>query len=50
MVVECKAVTHFAPVHSSQLIAYLRATGIKVGVLLNFNEAHLRDGIRRHVL
>jgi GxxExxY protein len=50
MVVECKAVTRFAPVRSSQLIPYLRATGIKVGVLLNFNEAHLRDGIRRHVL
>jgi GxxExxY protein len=49
VIVECKAVTCFAPVHSAQLVSYLRASGLRVGLLLNFNDAHLRDGIRRHV-
>jgi GxxExxY protein len=50
LIVECKAVTTILPLHSAQLLAYLRATGIRVGLILNFNEAHLRNGIRRHVV
>lgn len=47
LVVELKAVKAFEDVHYAQLRAYLRATGAKVGLLLNFNDATL--GIKRIV-
>jgi len=50
VVVEVKAVDRLAPVHEAQLLTYLRLGGWKVGLLLNFNVAVLRDGIRRRVL
>jgi len=50
VVVELKAVDRLAPVHEAQLLTYLRLGGWKVGLLLNFNVAVLRDGIRRRVL
>lgn len=42
VVVELKAVTQFASVHEAQLISYLRASGLKVGLLFNFGEESLR--------
>lgn len=50
VVVELKAVDRLVPVHDAQLITYLRLGGWKVGLLINFNVAVLRDGIRRRVL
>ena len=50
VVVELKAVGSLAPVHEAQLLTYLKLTGIKIGLLLNFNAPVLRDGIRRFVL
>ena len=50
VIVELKTVAQLHPVHSSQMLTYLRLTGLPVGVILNFHEQHLRDGIRRHVL
>ncbi len=50
VVVELKAVARLHPVHSSQMLTYLRLTQLPVGIILNFHERHLRDGIRRHVL
>jgi GxxExxY protein len=50
IVVELKTVARLHPIHSSQMLTYLRATQLPVGIILNFNERHLRDGIRRHVL
>jgi GxxExxY protein len=50
VVVELKAVDGLAPVHSAQVLTYLKATGRKVGILLNFNEWRLKDGIKRVVL
>ena len=50
VVVEVKAVDRLAPVHEAQLLTYLRLGGWQVGLLLNFNVAVLRDGIRRRVL
>lgn len=50
IIVEVKAVDRLHPVHDSQLITYLRLTGCKVGLLLNFNVRVLKDGIRRKVL
>ncbi len=47
---ELKAVDALLPVHDSQLLTYLRLTGKRVGLLLNFNVPVLRDGIIRRVL
>jgi len=50
VVVEIKCITRFEPVHTAQLLTYLRVTGVEVGLLLNFNTAVMRHGIRRVVL
>ena len=50
VVVELKACSSLEPIHEAQLLTYLRLTGIKVGLLINFNVPVLRDGIRRLVV
>ena len=50
VIVEVKAVDALSAVHDSQLLTYLRLSGLGVGLLINFNTRHLRDGIRRRVL
>jgi GxxExxY protein len=47
LVVEIKCVDKLLPVHSAQLLSYLRLSGHKLGLLINFNVPHLRDGIKR---
>jgi GxxExxY protein len=47
VVVELKAVEAILPVHRAQLLSYLRLGGFKLGYLLNFHVAHMRDGIAR---
>jgi GxxExxY protein len=47
VVVELKAVDRLSDVHSAQLICYLKVTGHKLGILINFNVAALRQGIKR---
>jgi GxxExxY protein len=49
VVVELKALEAILPVHRAQLPSYLRLGGFKLGYLLNFNVAHMRDGIVRMV-
>lgn len=49
VVVELKAVDAIAPIHEAQLLCYLRLSGMKVGLLINFNVLHLKDGIKRMV-
>lgn len=49
VVVELKAVERMDPVHESQLLTYLRLTGLWLGMLINFNVRVLKDGIRRFV-
>jgi GxxExxY protein len=49
VVVELKAVEKLAPVHTAQLITYLKLTGLPVGLLMNFNVALLKYGTRRVV-
>ena len=49
VLVEIKAVDRLHPVHTAQLLSYLKLTGLTVGLLINFNVPHLRDGIRRIV-
>jgi GxxExxY protein len=50
VVVELKAVDVIAPVHEAQLLTYLRLTGCRVGLLINFNVPVLKSGIKRRVL
>lgn len=49
LIVELKAVTKPLPVHEAQLLSYLRLSGYRVGLLINFHERHLQDGIRRMI-
>ncbi len=50
LIVELKAVDALAPIHTAQVLTYLKLTGYPLGLLLNFNTQHLKDGIRRVVL
>ena len=50
LVVELKAVDALAPIHKAQVISYLRSTGCRLALLINFNVPVLRDGLRRVVL
>lgn len=50
VVVELKAVERVLPVHEAQLLSYMKITGIKTGLLLNFNVPVLKDGIIRKKL
>jgi len=47
MIVEVKAVERMMPVHEAQLLTYMRLGNVPVGLLLNFNCATLKDGLRR---
>lgn len=49
IVVELKSVETLAPVHSKQLLTYLRLLNLPVGLLLNFGAATLKDGLHRVV-
>ena len=46
---ELKVVEHILEVHKAQLLSYLKLANKEVGLLINFNVVHLRDGIRRLV-
>lgn len=50
VIVELKTVEKILPIHEAQLFTYLRLTGLRVGLLINFNVIALRDGIRRRIL
>lgn len=47
LVVELKSIERTAPVHSKILLTYLRLTNLKLGLLMNFGEPLLKDGIKR---
>jgi GxxExxY protein len=49
VIVELKSVEKTLPVHEAQLITYLKLSKCKVGLLINFNVKHLREGITRRV-
>ena len=49
LIIEIKAVESLLPVHKAQLLTYLKFSGKPVGLLFNFNTAHLRQGIVRMV-
>lgn len=49
IIVELKAVECLHPIHTAQLLTYLKLTGLRVGLLINFNSALIKDGIKRIV-
>ena len=49
VIVEIKAVDSLHPIHSTQLLTYLKLSSCKLGLLINFNVLHLKDGIKRVV-
>ncbi|HEY9608925.1 GxxExxY protein [Allocoleopsis sp.] len=49
IIVEIKSLESLHPIHSSQLLTYLKLSNCKVGLLINFNVPHLKDGIKRLV-
>jgi len=49
LIVELKACESLQPIHEAQLLTYLKLTGIKVGLLINFNVPVLKEGIKRLV-
>jgi GxxExxY protein len=49
VVVDVKAVSQLEEIHASQVVSYLRATGLRAGLLANFNSVVMKAGIRRIV-
>ena len=50
VVVELKCIDQISPIHEAQLLTYLRLSGLRVALLMNFNVPVLKEGIRRRVL
>jgi len=50
VVVELKAIKELEPIHEAQLLTYMKLTGCRVGLLINFNVPVLKQGIKRMVL
>jgi GxxExxY protein len=50
VLVEIKAVPRLRPIHRVQLISYLKTTGLRIGLLMNFNVGILKEGLQRVVL
>jgi GxxExxY protein len=50
VIVELKAVEKIIPVHEAQILTYLKLTGLRLGILINFNTKLIKDGIKRVVL
>ena len=50
LILELKAIEHILPIHEAQLLSYMKSTGLKVGLVINFNVKQLKSGIRRMVM
>jgi len=50
VVVEIKAIERLLPIHSAQILTYLRLSGHEIGLLMNFHAIVLKDGLRRFLL
>ena len=50
IIIELKCVDKIIPIHEAQLLTYLKLTNKELGLIINFNEVYLKDGIRRLVL
>tara|TARA_R110000751_G_scaffold4227_1_gene20357 strand:- start:5428 stop:5604 length:177 start_codon:yes stop_codon:yes gene_type:complete len=49
VIIEVKSVDNLAPIHTAQLLTYLKLRDIKLGLLINFNSVKLVDGLKRIV-
>jgi GxxExxY protein len=49
LILELKSVETLLPIHEAQLVTYLKLSGKKLGLLINFNVEFLKDGIRRRI-
>lgn len=49
VIIELKSIDKLVPIHEAQLLTHLKLSGVKVGLLINFNVLHLKDGIKRMV-
>jgi GxxExxY protein len=47
LIVELKAVEKLLPIHDAQTLSYLKLSGKRLGLIINFNVVHLKDGIKR---
>jgi GxxExxY protein len=45
-----KSIEAIAPIHQAQVLSYLKLSGHSLGLLINFNVVHLKDGIKRFVM
>ena len=50
LIIEVKSVERLMAIHDAQVLTYLRLSGMKIGLLINFNTIMLKDGIRRLVM
>jgi len=50
VILELKSVEKLTPIHEAQLITYLKLSGYRVGLLINFNEKLLKNGIKRRII
>jgi GxxExxY protein len=50
LIVEIKAVEHVLPIHKAQLISYMKLLNVPLGLLMNFHENKLKDGVSRLIL
>jgi GxxExxY protein len=50
VILELKTVERLIPIHEAQMLTYLKLSGVRTGLLLNFNSAVLKDGLRRIML
>ena len=50
VILEIKSVDEIAPIHKAQLMTYLKLTGLKLGLLLNFNVLQMKTGIKRIIM
>lgn len=50
IILELKSVDEIAPIHTAQLMTYLKLSGLKLGLLLNFNVRDMKEGINRIIM
>ena len=50
VIIELKSVEKIQPIHQAQILTYMKLSGVKIGLLINFNVTRVTDGIKRFIL